>query len=224
MRHCKYQVNHSFFHEISTPSQAYVLGFVFADGNVSLRKDKNQGGGNCLQIFLQTRDEQILCDIAREMESSHPVFRNKNNSCGLVITSDGICRDLITLGCTPRKSLTLQWPSIDKSLERHFLRGLFDGDGSVWSQTVGRHLHPQFMASLCGTMDICERAAGLICGSLEWNLIPVKPNGSIFRISFGGNKKIRTFAEWLYTDASIFLRRKRDRFDEVFKIVPYSKK
>lgn len=52
------------------------------------------------------------------------------------ISSKTLTADLLKLGCTPRKSLTLKFPNdgIFKSndLIRHFIRGYFDGDGSVF--------------------------------------------------------------------------------------------
>jgi len=40
--------------------------------------------------------------------------------------------DLIALGCIPRKSLLLKFPTsnqVPEHLIRHFIRGYFDGDG-----------------------------------------------------------------------------------------------
>lgn len=45
-----------------------------------------------------------------------------------------LVRQIINLGCFPRKSLTLKFPTFDIVPEQymsHFIRGYFDGDGSV---------------------------------------------------------------------------------------------
>lgn len=42
--------------------------------------------------------------------------------------------DLISNGCVPKKSLILKFPEEDivsKELQSHFIRGYFDGDGSL---------------------------------------------------------------------------------------------
>ena len=51
------------------------------------------------------------------------------------IVSKQLKKDLIQAGCTCTKSLTLTFPSeniIPKHLQHHFIRGYFDGDGSVF--------------------------------------------------------------------------------------------
>jgi hypothetical protein len=40
--------------------------------------------------------------------------------------------DLLNLGLTPRKSRTMQFPKIPEPYVRHFIRGCWDGDGSVY--------------------------------------------------------------------------------------------
>ena len=44
---------------------------------------------------------------------------------------------LIKQGCTPKKSKILQFPKIPKQLHPHFIRGYFDGDGSVFMGKSG---------------------------------------------------------------------------------------
>lgn len=42
-------------------------------------------------------------------------------------------KDLFALGCTPRKSLTINLiPDIKKEFIPSFIRGYFDGDGSIY--------------------------------------------------------------------------------------------
>ena len=42
-----------------------------------------------------------------------------------------LINDLENLGLHQNKTFTLEYPNIDEKLERHFLRGYFDGDGYV---------------------------------------------------------------------------------------------
>ena len=59
---------------------------------------------------------------------------NGNKKLVLAIVSDKLSSALSKLGGTPRKSLTLEFPKfIPKHLMSHFIRGYFDGDGSVWN-------------------------------------------------------------------------------------------
>ena len=53
-----------------------------------------------------------------------------------MVNSPHLINTLISYGCTPKKSLTLKFPDIsifkNMDLIRHFIRGYFDGDGSVF--------------------------------------------------------------------------------------------
>lgn len=49
------------------------------------------------------------------------------------LTSDNMFVDLCKHGCVPNKSLILTFPrTIPDNLIHHFIRGYFDGDGSVF--------------------------------------------------------------------------------------------
>ena len=61
---------------------------------------------------------------------------------------------LNSYGCTPRKSLTLKFPSLnifkDESLVWDFIRGYIDGDGCISYATKD---HSKMLLSLLGTED-----------------------------------------------------------------------
>lgn len=66
-----------------------------------------------------------------------PVGEYSNNIGGNVygvhLTSDKMFNDLCSHGCVPNKSLVLTFPKdIPENLIHHFIRGYFDGDGSVF--------------------------------------------------------------------------------------------
>jgi len=58
----RYNVNEKFFDNIDTEEKAYILGFIYADGNI------DQPPNNKLNINLQEKDIHILEDIRRIME------------------------------------------------------------------------------------------------------------------------------------------------------------
>ena len=60
---------------------------------------------------------------------------NKGKYYQLSLRSKIICEDLKKLGCLQKKSKILVFPTesqVPKNLIHHFIRGYFDGDGSVW--------------------------------------------------------------------------------------------
>jgi intein/homing endonuclease len=123
-------INNNFFKTIDTEDKAYILGFLFADGNI----DKNR---NRISITVKESDIDILEKIKIAMDSKSIIskgFCKKLNkySHKLSFTSELIKKDLINLGCVPCKSLILKFPTKDQVPEHlihHFIRGYFDGDG-----------------------------------------------------------------------------------------------
>ena len=67
----KYGVDESFFNKIDNEEKAYILGFIYADGNISKRGH--------LTIEIHKRDEHILHDIKRVMQYNGPLYYRLNN-------------------------------------------------------------------------------------------------------------------------------------------------
>lgn len=123
----KYAVNFHFFKTWSE-EMAYVLGFIAADGNIC-----HSGRAHVLHVACDDKD--IIEKIKKVLDFQGPIhqkIRNNNKiSYSLRICDLVIFRDLQNLNVTERKSLTFNPPTIPKRLIRHFVRGYFDGDGSV---------------------------------------------------------------------------------------------
>lgn len=118
-----YTVDEDFFERIDTPNKAYLLGFIMADGNIYR---------TTLTIRLKKDDLAHLEKIKTLLHFTGPIKPdNDGKSVSLRISSLKICQDLEALKCTSNKSLTLEYPEIPDYLEPHFIRGYFDGDGSI---------------------------------------------------------------------------------------------
>jgi hypothetical protein len=118
----KYTVNHSFF-KVWSHDMAYILGFWFADGFIALRD-------SCFSISQHKKDKYILYDILRIMGANYPLANSRNNKT-INIYSNEIVNDIISLGGKERKSLDVKFPKVPKKYLSDFVRGYFDGDGSV---------------------------------------------------------------------------------------------
>lgn len=106
---------------------AYVLGFWFADGY--MRKEKSY------RITISGNDKEILIKIKDVMSSGHPIrFTDKKKEvCHFVsFCSKKLFNDLTNLGGFRKKSTTITFPYVPKKLLPDFIRGYFDGDGSVF--------------------------------------------------------------------------------------------
>lgn len=198
-------VNHSFFKSL-TKESAYVLGFIAADGCI-YRKNEN----SCvLEIVLAEKDVNFIEKLKNLIApNNNIIFRPSNNSVGICIYSTQIYNDLLNLGITERKSLTLKWPEvIPADLLSHYVRGYFDGDGSVHirtSRTGRKHL----AVSIMGTYDFLNGIS---------NVAPLGKSGiykhkNVFDMKFMRKDNSKAFLDWIYTDCEdLYLNRKYELY------------
>ena len=127
----KNNLNHDYFQNIDTEEKAYWLGFIMADGCVYKGSDASSYR---LQINLKGSDKEHLDKLQKSINSSYKIQEKKvknSDVCLLKVNSTKMCQDLMALNVTPRKSMLCQMPSLEEHLEKHFIRGYFDGDGCL---------------------------------------------------------------------------------------------
>jgi len=120
----KKKYNQQFF-DTYTPESAYWAGFILADGNIT--RDSS-----LLQISLSQVDEFHLLKFCQAIELESKL--TKDNDCvRMSVSGKHICKSLAAnFGVHPRKSNICVFPEqIPEYLWSHFIRGIFDGDGSV---------------------------------------------------------------------------------------------
>lgn len=201
----EYTCNESFFSCIQSESQAYWLGFLFADGYVTKR--------NYVGCALHSKDKAHLQKLKEAIAATYPLKDYKGKSAygptdytRLLISSTKMKLDLVALGCIEHKSLCLNFPIIDSNLIYHFIRGYFDGDGSwaIDKKTNG------FSFKVCGTREFLTKMCEAL--QLETKLYQRKKSDkNNYYISVSG-KRVKTVMECLYKDATIYLDRKYERY------------
>ena len=187
--------DHHYFKAIDTEAKAYWLGFIMADGCV---RDTVLRGAMELSIHLAGKDQSHLERFKEAVGAVTKVHTEKSGSVRVGLRSDHLCSDLISHGCTARKSLTLQFPNVPQPLERHLVRGYFDGDGSVcvsggrlFVSFVGT---PMFLGGVCRVLEVSNR--------------PVSRPGC-HNLTLGGKQVVRRLHGVFYADATVWLDRKR---------------
>ena len=126
----KYKINYDFFKTWSK-QMAYVLGFLFADGSL-----ENSPYIRGKYIRFSNTEPSIIKKIKRIMDSKHRIVKmhppgNRKVKYFLRIGSHLLYNDLEKLGLFPNKSSTMTFPKVPDSFISDFVRGYFDGDGSV---------------------------------------------------------------------------------------------
>lgn len=126
-----YIINKRFFKEWSK-EMAYVLGFIYADGCLS---PPWSGNSTIARFSISQKEPEILAKIKKLIGCDKKLYKRNNWPKGLLYTLDIaneiMYEDLLTLGLSPAKSNIIQYPNVPKEYSNHFIRGVFDGDGSV---------------------------------------------------------------------------------------------
>ena len=147
-------INEDFFSDWS-PAAAYVLGVILTDGNLHLSKasDGSERCSGC--VTISQKEPELLVKVAALMgHSGKMTFQPRREYRGQIageiytlgFSSDRMLADLMRLGLRPRKSLSLQFPDIPEEHRRHFIRGCWDGDGSVYIDKQTQKIKASFVS------------------------------------------------------------------------------
>ena len=130
----KYNINDYYFSQ-QGKNMAYLLGFFAADGCV-YAKD------NGIKLALASVDREFLEQINKELDSTYPIrdYETKDGykNSELRWTSNQIKKDFADYNIIPNKTYSYTFPTkLKKEYYKDFIRGYFDGDGSVSTAGAG---------------------------------------------------------------------------------------
>lgn len=113
----------------------------------------------------------------------------------------------------PNKTYILNDIRIDlilEHLQRHYLRGLIDGDGSIGIEKP----YNQPWISFCGyNRDFVASFQKAIDDFLKEEKHNKINKGNVFSCRWKGRIKVSKILKWLYEDATIYLERKKKFYD-----------
>ena len=202
---------------------SYILGFIVADGCVGvkcLRKD----GSKQFFLSITSKDVSLLENIRKAMSAKQSIILKQNGikkgvCYHLQIGYQEICRDLMNLGIYPRKTYNLNPIKVPDKYFSDFVRGFFDGDGTVYIYDVNGT--PQIKVGfVSASLPFLAEFNKQLCKNLK---IPLKSIHKTidqkrktiaqFSINFYINDCERLY-KFIYKNASIFLDRKYRIFEK----------
>lgn len=219
----KYTYNKDFFENIDDGEKAYWLGFIMADGCVSVNHDIN----SCeLSIKLQARDASHLKKFNKSINGniSIDIFEdlcNLNNKiykqCQIRLYSEKMVHDLIKYGVIPNKSLVKQFPSnISYKFMWDYIRGYYDGNGGI----VGSKETNKYAACYIytGSRDFADGLKNFLNnnGIKTSSVFKPKEKDNCWKIAINGMKNVDDFLHRIYDNANIYLDRKKDKKDNIY--------
>lgn len=230
----KYNYDKNFFEKIDTEEKAYWLGFMYADGSITRYYKNEKLKSMSLELSLKSEDKGHLFKFNSDINGDLPIQDRKTKLKDKIYTSNRIvvnctkmCNDLINVGCTPQKSLTLVYPKkiMNEELERHFIRGYFDGDGCVhYSKSKVYHknkekeyLQNHFSCSFVGTFEFLTSLKLVLQNEgIKTSKIYNGNTGKAMEIRIYGQENIHNFYNYLYQNSSVKLKRKVEVFNRAF--------
>ena len=199
-----YHFNKNYFDIIDNYNKAYWLGFIAADGNV--RKDLLK-----IRIELNIKDKAHLEKFRQDIEGDMPIrewIRSNNHSCYIEVNCKKWGIELSKYGIVPNKSLILNinWELIPQDLQKYFIRGYFDGDGSL--NLYDARGYDEWELSFISTEKVLKDFQSFFN-------IPKKiySCGNNFRYCYRDKNDIKQVLKLFYNDDYIYLDRKKELVD-----------
>lgn len=217
-----YTYNEDYFSEIDTPEKAYWLGFIYADGFIT----KKTNGSPVFGITLGEREP--LDKLNKCLNSNKPIgiykkvnsYSEKSIEYKLAFASSKMVSDLEKWGCIENKTFKLKFPTfLENNLIPHFIRGYFDGDGSVFLHVQKANYKEYIMlgTQFCGIKSFLEDLAKYI--NAETCIYKDRRKSTdCYRIQLESNIKSLKLYHYMYKNSSnLYLSRKKQKFDDFIK-------
>jgi dUTP pyrophosphatase len=125
---CKYNFDRNFFKEIDDDNKAYLLGWIASDGCIV---------NNSISIYIHKKDIKCLTRLRDIICNDIPINDKETDLVGFTISSKQCVLDICNyLKIQPgKKDTVVRLPNLPDYLTWSFLRGYFEGDGTVRDPT-----------------------------------------------------------------------------------------
>jgi len=216
----KYTFDETYFDKIDNQFKAYWLGFIFADGYIANSKH----GRKSIGISLSKKDEDHLKKFKEHIKSTYPIktytitkgYNVGNEYVRILMKSDRAINKLIEYGVDFNKSYTCKFPSKDivpLDLMNHFIRGYFDGNGSLKLHSKSS-ISQDFCVAFCGTKEMMMGIQNYIPLDKTFKLRQRHPerDNNNYSLEIGGRLQVKKIMDYIYHDAKIYLERKFERY------------
>jgi hypothetical protein len=209
-----YSLNENYFNIIDSNEKAYILGFIYADGSVFR---------NYLTIGLSDKDVEILEHIKKCLGYDGIIYKRfdakKNKSYVILsVSSKNIVKTLIDLGVINNKTyLSKEFPTYEKKYEWAFLRGFFDGDGSIYCNFRNNNIKTiEYTVCFSGNLSVLNQLKKIL---YEYNISSSnirhrRENEESCMLEIRGNNNIEKIYGLMYEDDGFYLKRKKNKFND----------
>lgn len=211
------------FESIKNETEAYIMGLIMSDGWVTSNRQ--------IGIRLNIKDKNVLYKIASYF-SENINLKKSGNFCLFKISSCEAFYNFKKYGITTNKTYdNLRIPEMNEELIRHFIRGYFDGDGTIY---IDRNF---LIYNIC---SINEEFLIQIQNVLSNNGIYSSINKEVrkgkkmfvvdhycqdcknmYRLFIRRKSELIKFHEFMYDKSTIFMERKYNKYRDNIELTKY---
>lgn len=191
----KYSFNRDYFKKVTSDIGAYILGWIASDGTVTKK-------GWCISIHK--KDVSILEKIKNEIDPNLKITPRKlNKMVSLTVNSVEMANDICTLLKISygKKSNLVEFPDISEDLKKHFLRGYFDGDGSI---TCGTERQYPYATIRSNSVNMLKAISSLY--NIPYNIVDRDT------LLYYGGLNALDFLGKIYEESTIHMTRKYEEY------------
>jgi hypothetical protein len=210
----------NYFETIDNEYKAYFLGLIITDGCIYSKNNRQ----NLVTLTLQNQDKYIINEFINAIHSNKNITSDNRGCSSVQILSNKMVADLKKYQITDNKSLNTVFPTnIPKEFYPHLIRGILDGDGSIsFYSRPNRKAHTKAIRFCQGNKQFLND----LVTYLEKNVY-IKPvniyqeKESLWSIAYRNNESLYKLYHYLYNDATIYIKRKKDLCDKIINEIVY---
>lgn len=196
---------------VKNENSAYWIGFIAADGSLSDER-------HSIEIGLQIRDIDHLKKFSKftTYKSNLKIsIRENTNSCRITAINSKIYDSVKKYNLMPNKSFKIRFNDIinnfdgEQEMIRHFIRGYFDGDGSIYYKENLTCLKVSF----CGNNDFLSQLKEYLESLLNICMTIYSKNGTDIKSLVVNHKKDAIkLLDYMYYSSKVYLDRKYNKY------------
>jgi len=206
------------FEKIDTEEKAYWLGFILADGTINCDYISHNYE---LSIELKESDsghiKKFIDFIKTDADVKFRTRYSKSIDCTTTtafvrIYSKKIIEDLINKNVCQRKTFLIEYPKLDNTFFIWFLRGFFDGDGSIYYYKRRNCYQANITYANKEFLELLQSKLKNLSINCYITTYTNSYKTKMYQLQIKGKKNARNFFELLYKNSTIHLDRKYELY------------
>lgn len=196
---------------------AYIFGWIMSDGSL-VKHGRNK---NKYRVIISSNDFEILEWMHKYIDMDNKIYKIGKNGFCIHYRNQEAIEFMMEHNLIERKSLTVEFPNIPDKYISMFIRGYFDGNGSVILSTSKYGTHGQ-ISFACGSKNFINSLNQVLD---NFNIVSHiykdnRANNSSYDLRITKRIEIEKFYKFIYDNSNIKLDRKYQKYKHLIDCKP----